>query len=520
MLEKFALRGRHRSRVGIEQDGARRGRPLIDRQNVIGCPHASDHKMQRSAPEGVLTDVGSASFQVEASEHDEARLIIVSSGDARRIYELPGNEQQQYSEFFRDLASDFGTRLPHVFAEAVEHPAPTVRWHPLLTENVHPQILVGYGDPAVLKADDGWWLIATSNDAPDAFPILHSADLDHWEPRGFIFPESSEQPAWAAKGRSLADFWAPEMARVGDEYWTVFTARQRSNALAIGLARAPHPAGPWTDNGAPLITGMPVDTTGIADAAVSGGVIDSHLFVDDDGTTYLFWKDDRNSIWPRPLAMLLREQPHLIERLFASDEDRRTAEFSAAIVPWANHRRPMERFFLMHPFIEAALANWDRVRKALVEYGLAATILEAMTTPVHAQRIAPDGRTLLGDDTIVLCNDLDWEGHLIEGPFLTKQEGRYWLFYAGNDFSTPSYGIGVAVADHPLGPFVKQPEPLLRSTTDWTAPGHASVAPGPDDRPQLFFHAFHPGTGGYNAFRSLLTVGMRFSRDNVEIVEL
>jgi len=476
--------------------------------------------MQRSAPEGVLTDVASASFQVEASEHDEARLIIVSSGDARRIYELPGNEQQQYSEFFRDLASDFGTRLPHVFAEAVEHPAPTVRWHPLLTENVHPQILVGYGDPAVLKADDGWWLIATSNDAPDAFPILHSADLDHWEPRGFIFPESSDQPAWAAKGRSHADFWAPEMARVGDEYWTVFTARQRSNALAIGLARAPHPAGPWTDNGAPLITGMPVDTTGIADAAVSGGVIDSHLFVDDDGTTYLFWKDDRNSIWPRPLAMLLREQPHLIERLFASDEDRRTAEFSAAIVPWANHRRPMERFFLMHPFIEAALANWDRVRKALVEYGLAATILEAMTTPVHAQRIAPDGRTLLGDDTIVLCNDLDWEGHLIEGPFLTKQEGRYWLFYAGNDFSTPSYGIGVAVADHPLGPFVKQPEPLLRSTTDWTAPGHASVAPGPDDRPQLFFHAFHPGTGGYNAFRSLLTVGMRFSRDNVEIVEL
>ena len=45
---------------------------------------------------------------------------------------------------------------------------------------------------------------------------------------------------------------------------------------------------------------------------------------------------------------------------------------------------------------------------------------------------------------------------MIEGPFVTLQDGRYWLFYAGNDFSTPSYGIGVAVADHPLGPYTKQ----------------------------------------------------------------
>jgi hypothetical protein len=459
-------------------------------------------------------------FEVEASEHGETRLIVVEADGERRVYGLPGNEQQQYSEFFRDLSRDFGTRLPHVFARPADHAAPTMRWRPLLTENVHPQILVGYGDPAVVKADDGWWLVATSNDAPDGFPILHSTDLAHWEPKGFIFPEGSGQPVWAARGRSVADFWAPEIARLGNEYWAVFTARQHSNALAIGLARAPHPAGPWTDNGEPLITGKPINTTGVPNGRLSGGVIDSHIFVDVDGITYLFWKDDRNSIWPRPLAMLLRDQPGLIDRLFETEEDRRTAAFAAAIVPWANERRPMERFFLMHPFIEAALANWDRVRRALVDYGLAGTIIEAMTTPVRGQRIAPGGRSLIGENVVVLTNDLDWEGHLIEGPFVTRQDGRYWLFYAGNDFSTPSYGIGVAVADHPLGPYVKQAEPLLRSTADWTAPGHASVAPGLDGRPQLFFHAFHPGTGGYNTFRALLTVGLRFSSDRVEVVEL
>jgi len=469
------------------------------------------------------SSAGTEPFTVDAQADGEGFRIDVESNGVSLSYVVPTATQQDFSAFYLQLAQDFGTRRPHVFADAIEHPEPHFEWRPLLTENVHPRILVGYGDPAVFKDGSDYWLVATSNDAPDAFPILHSKDLQHWEPRGFVFPAGSE-PAWAATGRNMADFWAPEMAKVGDEYWIVFTARQATNALAIGLARAPSPLGPWIDNGAPLITGKPINTTGLGyDAGqpqLSGGVIDSHLFIDADGERFLFWKDDTNSIWPRPLAMLLRQDPDLIEKLFASDADRRTAAFAAAIVPWANIQRPMVRFFLMQPLIEAALANWTRVRSALVEFGLAGAILEAMTTPIRAQRIAADGRSLVGDDRIVLCNDLDWEGHLIEGPFVTRQQGKYWLFYAGNDFSTSSYGIGVAVSDHPLGPYTKQGEPLLRSTREWLAPGHASVAAGLDGQPQLFFHAFHPGTGGYNAFRALLTVGLRFSRHAAQLVEL
>jgi hypothetical protein len=463
------------------------------------------------------------SFSVDARAEGEGFRIEVEAGGRSAKYVVPTATQQDFSAFFRALAQDFGTRMPHVFSEAIEHPEPSLPWRPLLTENVHPQILVGYGDPAVFKDGADYWLLATSNDAPDAFPILHSADLSHWEPSGFVFPAGTE-PAWAATGRNMADFWAPEMAKAGDEYWTVFTARQANNALAIGLARAASPLGPWIDNGAPLVTGTPLNTTGLgydsSQPQLSGGVIDSHLFRDPNGDTFLFWKDDTNSIWPRPLAMLLRSHPDLIARLFASEPDRRTAAFAAAIVPWANVQRPMVRFFVMQPLIEAALANWGRVRTALGDFGLAGTIVEAMTTPVRAQRIAADGRSLVGEDRIVLTNDLDWEGHLIEGPFVTFQQGRYWLFYAGNDFSTPAYGIGVAVADHPLGPYTKQGEPLLRSTREWLAPGHASVAPGLDGAPKLFFHAFHPGTGGYNAFRALLTVGLEFTSERASVVAL
>ena len=471
-----------------------------------------------------MSTLVTASFEVEAAEDgDGFRFLVAEGGRAPHSYIIPTGTQQDFTNFFERLSHDFGTRLPDMFAHPRERPAPTIHWQPLLTENVHPQILVGYGDPAVFKDGTDYWLVATSNDAPDAFPILHSRDLEHWEAKGFAFP-AGQEPSWAAKGRNVADFWAPEMAKVGDEYWLAFTARQKSNALAIGLARSRSPIGPWADNGAPLITGKPLDTTGLGydpeKPQTSGGVIDSHIFVDEDRSPYLFWKDDTNSIWPRPLAMLLRAHPELIGHLFEDDADRRTARFAAAIVPWANQQRPMIRFFVMQPLIEAALANWTQVKTALVEFGLASAILDAMSTPIRAQRLAPDGRSLLGDNQVVLCNDLDWEGHLIEGPFVTRQEGRYWLFYAGNDFSTPHYGIGVAVADHVFGPYTKQGEPLLRSTTEWAAPGHASVAPGLGGEPQLFFHAFHPGTGGYNAFRALLTVGLRFSRTGVEVVEL
>lgn len=458
------------------------------------------------------------SFHVDAVERGEGTTLTVRASDgSARSYAIAGGEQQDYADFFAELARDFGTGLPHIAAGATELQARGANWKPLLTTNISPQILCGYGDPAVLKTEDGYSLVATSNDAPDAFPILHSVDLEHWQHRGFVFAEGQE-PAWTARGRHVADFWAPEMARVGGEYWLVYTARQESNALAIGLAKSRHPDGPWSDIGRPLLTGKPVNTTGMANGPMSGGVIDSHIFIDAGGARYLLWKDDSNGIWPRPLAGLLHDRPVLIERLFASEQDRRTAAFAAAIVGWANGRRPMERFFWMQPLIAAVLNNWERVRTTLVDAGVAPAILDAMTTPVWAQRLAEDGESLVGEPVQVLANDQDWEGHLVEGPFVTRQQGRYWLFYSGNDFASPAYGIGVAVADHPLGPYAKQPGPLLQSTREWTAPGHASVAPGLDGRPQLFFHAFHPGSGGYNAFRALLTVPLRFTEAEVSVI--
>ena len=193
-------------------------------------------------------------FEIHAVAEGTATRLTVSRGDVTRHYVIPSNEHEDYTSFFRQLAIDFGTRAPdlHKGTTAV---AQATDWQPLIVDNLHDKTTAGYGDPAVLKTDAGYYLVATSNDAPDAFPILHSHDLVTWTHEGFVFPEG-HAPEWAAQGRYIGDFWAPEMARVGDEYWLVYTARQRSNALAIGLAKAPTPTGPWQDMGQPLVSGV------------------------------------------------------------------------------------------------------------------------------------------------------------------------------------------------------------------------------------------------------------------------
>ena len=447
-----------------------------------------------------MSDIESFAFAVvPVADGSATDLNVTASDGTHRHYRVGGGDQHDYKSFYNELATDFGTRRPHVVEAVPDAPSGT-RWQPLLVDNLCDQILCGYGDPAVIRTDEGYVLIVTSNDAPDAFPILQSDDLERWSLMGFAFPDG-QHPEWTLAGTRIGDFWAPEIARVGDEYWLTYTARNRDHSLSVGLARARHPHGPWIDNGAPLL---------------SGGAIDAHIFVDHNNEATLLWKEDRNGLWPRPLAGFLREHPEMIRDMFDSESDRRTAAFASAIQPWANGRRPIERFFLMQPLIGAAVANWSRIKAVLAD-AKQDGLLEAMRTPIFAQRLANDGRSLVGERVQLLENDQPWEGHLIEGPWITHQRGRYWMFYAGNDFSSPAYGIGVAVSDELYGPYVKQPQPLLRSTSEWLAPGHASVAPGLDGRPQLFFHAYHPGTGGYNAFRALLTVGLRFSQDSVEL---
>lgn len=436
----------------------------------------------------------------------DARLFTAESDDGSpaHVYRLPGAGQGEYLDFFAQAAEDLGTRIPRNREPGALPPATTPH-QSLLTAALSPGILYGYGDPAVLWVPEerAWYMVVTSNDAPDAFPICRSSDLIDWEHVGFVFPQAAK-PEWAQDGPTVSDFWAPELHKVGNEYLVCFCARERDRSLSIGIARATNPGGPFTTSPTPLLR---------------GGVIDAHIFVEADGRALLFWKEDSNGIWPRLLAAMFVTDPDLVETLFTSPEDRRTGDLVASIWRWAVDQPPMEQFFILQPLMEAVVERYAEVRMRLARLGTehAERILTAMHTRILAQRLDPAGPSLIGEPQLVLVNDREWEGHLIEGPWVHEHAGRFYLFYAGNDFSTEHYGIGVAVADHPFGPYRKMDEPLMRSDADWTGPGHPSVAPGPDGKPQLFYHAFRPGEAAYKAFRALLTTELSFQADGVKL---
>jgi hypothetical protein len=310
-----------------------------------------------------------------------------------------------------------------------------------------------------------------------------------------------------AQGLGTSDCWAPELHRSGDDYLLCFSAREQDGGLAIAIARSARPDGPYSLPDRPLLR---------------GGVIDPNIFVDADGSVVLLWKEDSNDRWPALLAALLHERPALAGSLFDDPADQRTAALAGALWPLVRGLEPMERFFALQPLIEAAVDDFTSLRERLarLEREVAGSagaepILEAMRTPIFAQPLSADGQSLIGSPRIILVNDLAWEGHLIEGPWLTRHQDHYYLFYSGNDFSTADYGIGVATASSLFGPYRKMESPILHSSADWQGPGHPSVALGPDGVPRLFFHAFAPGRAGYKEFRALLSCRLAFGTDGV-----
>ena len=115
-----------------------------------------------------------------------------------------------------------------------------------------------------------------------------------------------------------------------------------------------------------------------------------------------------------------------------------------------------------------------------------------LTGQLRVQRMAtplqPDG------DPIVLLRSGRWERFLgvvgiIEGPWMLKRNGTYYLMYSGNAASSVDYAIGYATADQPLGPFRKfSGNPVLTRGGGVLGPGHNSVVEAPDGSLVIVYH--------------------------------
>jgi len=139
----------------------------------------------------------------------------------------------------------------------------------------NPVTVNGCADPGVLNDNGNFYMTCTGG----KFGIRRSTDLVTWQAaNASILPTGKTE--WSANGGRN---WAPEIHKVGDDYVAYYTTVNAKNVLSIGAASAPTPVGPFTDRGSPLVED-------------GKGVIDATMFQDDDGSKWLFYKIDGNSV--------------------------------------------------------------------------------------------------------------------------------------------------------------------------------------------------------------------------------
>ncbi|ADU29312.1 family 43 glycosylhydrolase [Evansella cellulosilytica] len=134
-------------------------------------------------------------------------------------------------------------------------------------------------DPSIIKADDGFYYVYGTEDnwgdgmGSRVVPIVRSENLVDWEYVGEAF---HEKPSWKEDG----GIWAPDIVYFNDKYYLYYSQSTWGDANpAIGVATSDTPKGPFEDQGK------------VFDSKEIGvnNSIDPQLFIDDDGTPYLFW---------------------------------------------------------------------------------------------------------------------------------------------------------------------------------------------------------------------------------------
>lgn len=100
------------------------------------------------------------------------------------------------------------------------------------------------------------------------FKAFSSADMINWRDEGVIL-DFADVP-WTGGSRA----WAPAIARKNGKYYFYYSGNGN-----IGAAVCDAPAGRFEDIGRPLVK----------DGQYPGVSIDPDVFIDDDGTPYLYW---------------------------------------------------------------------------------------------------------------------------------------------------------------------------------------------------------------------------------------
>lgn len=120
--------------------------------------------------------------------------------------------------------------------------------------------------------------------------------------------------------------------------------------------------------------------------------------------------------------------------------------------------------------------------------------------PIYVQQLSDDGMSVIGDEKAVIepgAQSRDAYDNLVEGPWVIKRNGTYYLFYSGDNCCQdskghlPHYAVMVARSSSPVGPFEPYPDnPILEKNDEFSAPGHNAVIQDDARQDWILYHAF------------------------------
>src|SRR5699024_8151433 len=136
----------------------------------------------------------------------------------------------------------------------------------------NPQKPIILGDPYILVDNGTYYMYGTGKRSDIGIEVYKSDNLKEWKGGGFALHEDD------VYGKNK--FWAPEVYKVGSAYYMFFSVEEH-----MAIATSDSPMGPFTQESPSVLR--------------DHKSIDHHLFIDDDGTKYLYFANfkDGLEIW-------------------------------------------------------------------------------------------------------------------------------------------------------------------------------------------------------------------------------
>lgn len=328
-------------------------------------------------------------------------------------------------------------------------------------QTVQNPLPVNMGDPFLLCPSTGGYYLYGTSEKYNGFATYRSSDLSSWEEIPQVF-DPRQDKAWGTDCH-----WAPEVYERNGRFYMFYSANWKENPngeeenFRIGVAESLSPEGPFVN-----ISSSPLFDPGFP-------VIDASVYFDDEaGEAYLYFS---RCCYKNPveseLAVKMREE-----------------------------------------------GVFDEIRESWI-YGI---------------RLNPDLSGTIGEAVLLLRPPLEmdnkqteWESRSVlsgeinmrwtEGPFVVKHDGKYHMIYSANFFGGSHYAMGCAVADSPLGTFVKYPDnPVLEGNGKVTGTGHGMCATLPSGKMVCVYHGRTAATGDA---RVVFIDRMHFSRKGDLVID-